>query len=159
MLVFVYGTLTDPSRATAVLGDGDDSHSHSHSRSRPRYRGHATLEGLHRVDGQYPTLAPGGRVEGRLLAVSDDGLAALDAYEGVEGGLYARVQVPIRSACGDERSATVPASESLPDHAWVYVGNPDRLGLGDIIDWGPAPFSQTVRDTIRDQNVVIYRHE
>jgi len=157
MLVFVYGTLTDPSRATAVLGDhnGNDSHSHS----RPRYHGHATLEGLHRVDGQYPTLAPGGCVGGRLLAVSDEGLGALDAYEGVEGGLYTRVQVPIRSACGDERSSTVPASESPPGHAWVYVGNPDRLGLGDIIDWGPVPFSQAVRDTVRDQNVVICRHE
>jgi hypothetical protein len=27
----------------------------------------ATLHGLHRVEGQYPTLAPGGSVAGRVL--------------------------------------------------------------------------------------------
>ena len=51
MNVFVYGTLTDHERADEVLSEYD-------------FRGSALLEGLHRVDGTYPTLAPDGRVDG-----------------------------------------------------------------------------------------------
>jgi len=99
VLVFVYGTLTDPDRVAAVLDDW-------------AFEGAAELSGLHRVDGEYPTLAPGGRVEGRLLRT--DEVDRLDAYEGVDRGLYVRVAVPLE-ARSDEAVA-------------VYVGDPDRLG-------------------------------
>lgn len=103
-LVFVYGTLTDPDRVAAVLGpDAADR------------RGAATLDGLRRVDGEYPTLAPGGQVDGQLLAVDDAGLDALDDYEAVNRGLYVRVSVPCRN----------PAVGA--DAVWTYVGDPDRL--------------------------------
>ena len=45
MRIFVYGTLRDPDTATVVL----DEFAHD---------GLATLRGLRRVDGTYPTLAP-----------------------------------------------------------------------------------------------------
>jgi len=74
--VFVYGTLTDRDRLESVL------------ESSVSIDTTATLEGLHRVDGRYPTLTAGGSVEGRLITVDDDGLAQLDRYEGLEGGFY-----------------------------------------------------------------------
>lgn len=94
--VFVYGTLTDPDRAAELL-DGFE------------FVGDAAVEGLHRVEGEYPTLAPGGRVEGRLLRTPE--LDRLDAYEGVDRGLYVRVTVP----------------QDGGDPVEVYVGDPDRL--------------------------------
>ena len=104
--VFVYGTLTDPDTAAGVL-DADAF----------EFRGRAVLDGLHRVDGRYPTLAPGGSVEGRILATS--ALDALDRYEGVADGLYVRVSVPVAAAdaFGSDGSQSVE----------VYVGDPDRL--------------------------------
>ncbi|WP_193309826.1 gamma-glutamylcyclotransferase [Halorubrum halophilum] len=118
MDVFVYGTLTEPERAAEVL----DSYV---------YVGSATLFGLHLVEGRYPTLAPGGETGGRLLRT--DELAALDAYESVETGLYRRVSVPL------------DAPEGHPDEAAVYVGDPDRLdadatwpGGADASDAGTA---------------------
>jgi gamma-glutamylcyclotransferase (GGCT)/AIG2-like uncharacterized protein YtfP len=92
--VFVYGTLTDPERARRVTG------------VLPAYRP-ARLDGLHRVEGRYPTLAPApaGHVTGRLLAV--DSLEPVDAYEGIDSGLYVRVRL---------------------DDVWTYVGDPERLG-------------------------------
>lgn len=97
---FVYGTLTDRETASAVLDEF-------------AYRGPATLEGLRRVDGAYPTLVPGGSVTGRILAT--DELAALDRYEGVDRGLYVRVTVP-RTDGGTVET---------------YVGHPGRLGVPD----------------------------
>jgi len=102
VLVFVYGTLTDPDRVAAVLDDW-------------AFEGVAELSGLHRVEGEYPTLAPGGRVEGNLLLTDEVG--RLDSYEGVDRGLYVRVEVPV------EGDAT-PEGEV----ATIYVGDPDRLG-------------------------------
>lgn len=114
--VFVYGTLTDAERARSVLRSVD-------------FRGPATLEGLHRVAGEYPTLAPGGRVSGRLLATTDRD--ALDRYEGVERGLYVPVRVPLSDA------------EST---CLTYVGDPDRLDVGDAVDWpGDGAFAERVR--------------
>jgi gamma-glutamylaminecyclotransferase len=105
MQVFVYGTLCDPEQARAILGRAD-------------YGPDATLAGLHRVEGRYPTLAPGGSVTGRLLRVDADGLAALDRYEGLDAGLYVRVAVPFEGG-------TVQG----------YVGDPDRLGVAEAVRW------------------------
>jgi gamma-glutamylcyclotransferase (GGCT)/AIG2-like uncharacterized protein YtfP len=107
MDVFVYGTLTDPGRVAAVLEDwsfGPD----------------AILRGAHRVEGRYPTLAPGGETAGRLLRTATTD--ALDRYEGVESGLYRRVAVP-RS---DDRAA---------EPVQVYVGDPARLDATDESTW------------------------
>ncbi|WP_435347901.1 gamma-glutamylcyclotransferase family protein [Haloarchaeobius sp. HRN-SO-5] len=104
MDVFVYGTLTDPDRVDDLLDDwtfGPD----------------AVLRGVHRVDGRYPTLAPGGEVRGRLLRTTD--LDALDAYEGVDRGLYARVAV---------------ARAAADDPVAVYVGDPVRLGTAESVE-------------------------
>ena len=54
MYVFVYGTLTDSDRVDELI-------------TQYTFEGKVVLEGLHRVKGIYPTLAPGGRVAGRLL--------------------------------------------------------------------------------------------
>jgi gamma-glutamylcyclotransferase (GGCT)/AIG2-like uncharacterized protein YtfP len=114
MDVFVYGTLTDPDQVDDLLEEwafGRD----------------AVLHGFHRVEGEYPTLAPGGRTEGRILRTPE--VDRLDRYEGVDRGLYARVQVP------------------NVEGGWVetYVGDPDRLGvdatwpgdgdLGGLVEW------------------------
>lgn len=96
MDVFTYGTLTDPARADAVLGEWT-------------YGPDAVLDGLHRVEGEYPTLAPGGTVDGRILRTEE--VDALDRYEGVESGLYVRAEVP------DVDGGMVA----------VYVGDPERL--------------------------------
>jgi gamma-glutamylcyclotransferase (GGCT)/AIG2-like uncharacterized protein YtfP len=129
--VFVYGTLTDAERARSLLDDFD-------------FLGSATLEGLHRVAGAYPTLAPGGRVEGRIL-VTDD-LASLDRYEGVADGLYVRVAVPVVDSGG----AVGGLGES--DGVWVYVGDPDALG--EAVDWpGSGGFAERVRRYVSDQGV------
>lgn len=100
MDVFVYGTLTEPDRVAEVL----DSYV---------YVGPATLFGLHLVEGQYPTLAPGGETAGRLLRTEE--LETLDEYEGVEAELYRRVTVPLN------------APDGHPEDAAVYVGDPDKL--------------------------------
>lgn len=96
MDVFVYGTLTDPVQADAILNTWC-------------YGPDAVLDGLHRVEGEYPTLTPGGTVEGRILQTDD--VDALDRYEGVDRGLYVRAKVP-----------NVDGGMVA-----VYVGDPDRL--------------------------------
>ncbi|SFS12028.1 Gamma-glutamyl cyclotransferase, AIG2-like [Halomicrobium zhouii] len=124
MHVFVYGTLCDPDTASGVLDDF-------------AYEGPATLDGLHRVDGEYPTLAPGGEVDGRII-VTDD-VAALDRYEGVDRGLY--VRVPIPHADG----GTVQ----------TYVGDPERLGASAA--WpGEGPFRERVRACATDEDVLVH---
>lgn len=125
--VFVYGTLTDPERAAAVLEEF-------------AFVGHAVLHGFHRVDGRYPTLAPGGTVEGRLLRTAE--LERLDRYEGVDEGLYVRVPVPRRGPAGTSSSAPVA----------LYVGDPDRLGAP--AEWpGEGSFAERVRATIDSADV------
>lgn len=111
MDVFVYGTLTEPDRVASLV----DSYA---------FLGSAVLSGLHPVQGAYPTLAPGGQTGGRLLRTDDTD--ALDAYEGVDDGLYVRVSVPVVSPDGDA---------GLSEEAAVYVGRPDRLGVADEVDW------------------------
>ena len=128
MLVFVYGTLTDPERAAAVLDEWS-------------FAGTAELSGLHRVDGEYPTLAPGGNVEGRLLEIDEVG--RLDAYEGVDSGLYVRVGVPL---VGDDAS--------VREEVAVYVGDPDRLGAP--AEWpGEGGFEERVGTYVSEHDVVV----
>ena len=123
MDVFVYGTLTTPDQVATVV----DSYA---------FVGPALLHGLHLVEGRYPTLAPGGEAAGRLLRT--DEIDRLDAYEGVDSGLYVRVSVP--RADGGE--------------AAVYVGDPDRLDAA--VDWpGSGPFADRVRAYLADADVSV----
>jgi gamma-glutamylcyclotransferase (GGCT)/AIG2-like uncharacterized protein YtfP len=122
--VFVYGTLTDVDVATRVLGAAFE------------YGPDARLSGLHRVDGRYPTLAPGGSVAGRLLVTEP--VTDLDAYEGVDAGLYVRVAVP------RDPGGTVE----------TYVGDPGRLGVA--ADWpGEGSFVERVREYVEAEGVVV----
>lgn len=127
MLVFAYGTLTEPERVSTVLemtpSDAADA-----------FVGPATLEGVHRLRGRYPTLAPGGSVDGRLLAVDETALTRLDRYEGVDSGLYVRVAVPV-------------APDVPDDPCWIYVGDPDELGV-DVTWPGDGPFHDRVRSFV-----------
>ena len=128
MLVFVYGTLTDPDRVAAVLDDW-------------AFEGAAELSGLHRVEGEYPTLAPGGRVDGKLLRT--DEVERLDAYEGVDRGLYVRVEVPLGRTSSRSDEAVV-----------VYVGDPDALGAPAA--WpGDGPFDRRVAEYVETNGVEI----
>jgi len=127
--VFVYGTLTDPDRARAVLDEFE-------------YRGAAELTGLRQVEGRYPTLVPGGRTTGRLLWTPER--TTLDRYEGVESGLYVRVSVPYTGG------ADAPSTVS------VYVGDPERLDAPEA--WpGTDPFPETVRRYCSTSDVSVLR--
>ena len=127
---FVYGTLTDSARVEAVVGPADAAQ-----------LGPARLDGLHRVDGDYPTLAPGGSVEGCLLAIDDPALDAIDEYEGVDRGLYVRVPV----------SCLHPDVDT--DRVWTFVGEPSRMDAD--AEWpGAGPFESRVRDELVDCTVV-----
>lgn len=123
--VFVYGTLTDASQAEALLDEW-------------WFDGEAVLDGLERVDGRYPTLAPGGSTAGRLLVTPE--LDRLDAYEGVDRGLYLRASVPMAGG----------------DRAWLYVGDPDRLDAP--ADWpGTGSFVDRVRAYLDVEAVQVRR--
>jgi len=125
MAYFVYGTLTNPQTASTVLDTFD-------------FQGEATLQGLHRVDGEYPTLAPGGTVTGRLLET--DETEALDRYEGIEHGLYIRVALPRTDGTEVE----------------TYVGHPGRLGVED--EWpGEGPFAERLHQYLERNDVVVER--
>ncbi|MFD1513087.1 gamma-glutamylcyclotransferase family protein [Halomarina rubra] len=114
MDVFVYGTLTDPDRTASVLDAFE-------------FGPDATLVGCHRVEGAYPTLAPGGETEGRILRTAN--LGALDAYEGVDRGLYVR------------ETLAGPAGPCA-----VYVGDPERLDADTDATWpGSGAFPERVR--------------
>lgn len=129
----MYGTLTDPDRVADVVDDF-------------AFRGDAVLVGMHRVEGEYPTLAPGGEVPGRILATDD--IDALDAYEGVDRGLYVRVPVPRGGpwewAGADDAGAVVQ----------TYVGAPSALGAEEEILWpGEGSFEERVRRVAADCEV------
>ena len=122
MEAFVYGTLSDPDRAREVLGHADFGPS-------------ARLVGLGRASGRYPTLVPGGETEGRRLRLREGDLAAVDAYEGVDRGLYVRVRVP--GEAGDP---------------WTYVGDPDALGVD--AGWpGDGPLAARVERYVETNDV------
>ncbi|MEF8856179.1 MAG: gamma-glutamylcyclotransferase family protein [Haloplanus sp.] len=125
MDVFVYGTLTEPERVASVV----DSFV---------FVGAAVLEGCHPVSGRYPTLAPGGETAGRLLRTDD--VEALDAYEGVDSGLYVRVS----------------ARRTDGGTAAVYVGDPDQLDTDESVEWpGDGPFAERVRRYFDAESVVV----
>lgn len=127
MEVFVYGTLTDHATTTAILDEYT-------------YQGSATLVGLQRVDGRYPTLVPGGTTEGRILSTPES--RTLDDYEGVDRGLYFRRTLPV--ADGDR---TVEC----------YIGNPDALGVD--ADWpGTGAISTRIADYCDQHPVVVRPH-
>lgn len=154
MYVFVYGTLTNAARAEAVLG-GTPRGAGTTGPIDYEFVGEATLEGLNRIDGEYPTLVPGGSVDGRVLEVDERGLEALDAYEGLDQGLYVRAAVPWvdhsdiappgssqRTTAGDGTAADdfevavaagLNSSNELETDTenivWTYIGDPERLGL------------------------------
>jgi hypothetical protein len=74
---------------------------------------------------------PGGRVHGVLWRLTARDLAAINAYEGIESGLYLRRQLPVR--CG-ERQAT----------ALVYIARQHGEGI-------PRPgYINVVLDAARD---------
>lgn len=129
MHVFVYGTLTDPE----TVGEVVDSYV---------FVGDGVLDGLHPVDGRFPTLAPGGETPGRLLRTED--VAALDAYEGVGDDLYVRVAVPLVGVDG-------------ADEAAVYVGDPARLDADATWPVGDDEFGAVVRSYCDANDVVVRR--
>ncbi|ADJ13701.1 gamma-glutamylcyclotransferase family protein [Halalkalicoccus jeotgali] len=121
--MFVYGTLTDPERVAELLDRYDLGPA-------------ATLHGLHRTEGRYPTLVPGGKCEGRLLETHE--IDRLDAYEGVDSGLYTRVSIPVSDGT----------------NADCYVGDPDRLDVD--AEWpGTGSFAERVRSYLAAHEVEI----
>ena len=113
--LFVYGTLTDPDRVTALTGQQFE-------------RVDATLNGFERVNSPlgYPFILPkaGGIVRGVLLLNLDPiSLVQLDAYE-AEGDLYRRQVVVVEVA--DRRVAAV-----------TYVGHAIRASVAPM----PMPWA------------------
>ena len=141
--IFVYGTLTDRDRAATLLDTFG-------------YRGDAVLDGLHRVSGTYPTLAPGGRTQGRLLRTPE--VDVLDEYEGVERGLYVRVPVPFADDTVARDDAAARDDGATDDERGaVYVGDPDALGAADVSWPGPGPFRDRVERYVREGAVCVRR--
>ncbi len=181
MHVFVYGTLTNAARAEAVLGET----ARGAGTTDPieyEFVGEATLEGLHRVEGAYPTLVPGGSVDGRILEVDERGLEALDAYEGLDQGLYVRAGIPkideLESAASKDvvpvedhevssnvESGTGDAQETdTKNIIWTYIGDPDRLEVGEEHEDGQywpenEPFRKRVRRHLAENTVGVYSTE
>lgn len=141
MDVFVYGTLTDPGRVREVLTEYD-------------VRDRAVLEGLHRVEGTYPTLAPGGTVAGRLLKTPE--IERLDRYEGVERGLYVRVAVPVGRGADDFESSGDPVVSDTSNTVAVYVGDPAALNVESEIEWPvEGDFRTCVERYVREHAVCV----
>ena len=142
MDVFVYGTLTEPERVASVV----ESYA---------FLGSAVLSGLHPVQGEYPTLAPEGETGGRLLRTDDIG--ALDAYEGVNDGLYVRVSVPVEQV--DSWGADRDGADPLDGAVAVYVGDPERLGVGESVTWPDEEFATAGDDFARRVREYVRRHD
>ena len=110
--VFVYGTLRGKKAATHVL---------------PR----AALWLIKNGNFPYPTVrfndegAPYSEVVGNLLLVDDAQLAELDAYEGVEQGLYRRQEVVVQEIGNADANVST----------YIYVGSdnffPSPIPSGD----------------------------
>ena len=142
MYVFAYGTLTDADRAAAILDEFE-------------FCGDRVLDGLHRIEGIYPTLARGGKVRGRLLRT--DGIDALDGYEGVDRGLYVRVPVPIADETGSQDGTAARDDGTDASTAEVYVGDPDALGAASVSWPGSGSFRDRVERYVREERVHLRR--
>lgn len=180
MLVFVYGTLTDPTRVEKVLDEVTRSDPTDRAEAvDAEFVGDATLEGLHRVDGTYPTLVPGGRVTGRVLSVDGSHLEALDTYEGLDRGLYVRAGLPclyqnestttppvddFEVDVSDEPGTVPPQESGLESTVWTYIGDPNRLGIERDHEmgayWpGSDPFCERVRRCLTRNRTVVLTDE
>ena len=119
MHLFVYGTLKDARRLTTVVGP----------QVAVRVIGAGTVAGVLYDAGDYPALQPSTSaddlVRGLLLELDDAALARLDAYEGVDGGLY------VRQRC------EVSTDDGAVQAAWVYVYKRHVAGLRRIAEWPP----------------------
>lgn len=121
--IFVYGTLTNPEQVETLL-------------ERFELGPEATVQGLHRVEGRYPTLAPGGECVGKLLQTPE--IDRLDTYEGVDSGLYVRVSVPV-------------FDDELVE-CDCYIGDPARLDAA--AEWpGTGSFVERVRSYLDEHEV------
>lgn len=106
MNLFVYGTLMGGAPQGALLAG--------------RHRVKATVRGsLFALPAGYPALRPGGDgvVHGELVeGVDERVLALVDRYEGLDEGLYERIELDVDVGLKRER-------------AWVYVmRHPERRG-------------------------------
>jgi gamma-glutamylcyclotransferase (GGCT)/AIG2-like uncharacterized protein YtfP len=136
MDVFVYGTLTDPDRVDELLTEYT-------------FESDALLEGLHQIEGTYPTLAPGGRVAGRLFRTSE--IDRLDRYEGVESGLYARVDIPLADGSAEVGGAD---RSDRSDTVAVYIGDPAALDAS--VEWpGEGPIAARADRYVCEQGVTV----
>jgi gamma-glutamylcyclotransferase (GGCT)/AIG2-like uncharacterized protein YtfP len=117
MQLFVYGTLKESSRLGVLLGPS----------IRWRVIGPARVRGTLYDCGEYPALvtrSADGVVTGLLLEFEDDrALPQLDAYEGVDSGLYVRERMQVKLENGRRRTA------------WGYVYNRPIAGLRRIGGW------------------------
>lgn len=163
MDVFVYGTLTNPDRVRTVLDsfvfvgpavleglrvvDGEyptlvpPAEGSSGRTSDPGGPTDRTSDPGRPTDrtsdaGEPNDWTSGAEVAGRLLRT--DEVTALDAYEGVDEGLYVRVTVPVV-----DEGAVAGEGPTGTDEAAVYVGDPERLDAPAT--WpGTGPFGERV---------------
>ena len=137
-VVFVYGTLTNPTQVSRLL----DEYS---------FGPEVVCHGLQRVEGRYPTLVPGGQVAGRLLSTPET--ERLDSYEGVDRGLYCRVSVPLAA---DWPQDAADNSVFTADTVEIYIGDPAVLDVSEDTDWPDGgSFRQCVNECIQTNNISI----
>ena len=120
--LFAYGTLKDPGRLAAVVGPT----------TRSRVLGAGRVRGILYDAGDYPALRPSrslaDSVPGLLLELDGDAvLARIDAYEGVDSGLYERRRCVVRLDDGRRASA------------WTYLYNRSTAALPRIAAWPRHP--------------------
>lgn len=89
--LFVYGTLTNPTKVRIVLGHSLEA--------KP-----ATLYGYEK-HGLDILISPSGQVEGFILEVSDEDMKKLDRYEGVAQDVY--MLIPVEVECEDKHIPAV----------------------------------------------------
>lgn len=121
-IVFVYGTLKS------------GGSNHAQMAGQLRLGPARTVPGFTLYSlGEYPGLvadpADTSGVSGELWSVDSAALAALDAFEGVYEGLYARVPAPLSAWPDDVSAAEI-------SHAWMYLYLRDTAGRPRIgADW------------------------
>lgn len=100
--LFVYGTLRSDGAGAALLAAGE------------RVAGGTVGGVLYDIDGEYPALVLYGDtpVRGEVWRLPASSLLQLDAYEGVDAGLFRRIGVTVRLEDGGEQGC------------WTYVAGP-----------------------------------